>query len=60
MFQLFLLNNDKVDKVIIFGTKSSILELTNDFKNKLEYSGGYSFKPFIILDDASLFEFFKK
>ena len=55
----FLLNNDKVNKVIIFGTKSSILELTNDFKNKLEYSGGYSFKPFIILDDASLFEFFK-
>ena len=54
-----LLNEGKVDKVIIFGTKSSMLELVNDFKSKLEYSGGYEFKPFMILNDESLYEFFK-
>lgn len=54
-----LLNNNKVNKVIIFGTKSSILELVNDFKSKLEYAGKYKFEPFNILNNESLYEFFK-
>lgn len=54
-----LLNKGEVKKAIIIGTKSSVIEINNDMKTKLEYEDGSSFEPFIIYDTESLKEFYK-
>ena len=53
-----LLNDKTVNKVIVVGTKSSIIELENDMVSKSEYDDGSGFIPFKITDNESLREFY--
>ena len=53
-----LLNRGDVKKAIVFGTKSSVLELHDEMKSKIEYNDGSSFQPLIISSGESLEGFF--
>ena len=53
-----LLNRGDVKKAIVFGTKSSCLELHDEMQSKIEYDDGSSFKPLLISSDESLEGFF--
>jgi len=54
-----LLNEGKVKKAIFICTKTSLIEVDNDLRTKLEYDDGSSFQPFIITDNESLREFYR-